>query len=290
MIDYVNFSPIPSLIGGLLIGIGVIIFFVSNGRLAGVSGIVNNALTKTHDRTINCLFLLGLVLGPIIYMFFYQITLIFDMTSSMPIIIFGGLMVGFGTKVSSGCTSGHGVCGISRFSIRSIVATILFILSAIMTVLIFQLTGLSWHFQLKVAALLMIQKILTLLSGVVFGLGLTISSMTNPAKVIGFLNIFGLWDPSLGFVMGGAILIAAPFFYFFENKNNLVLTSKINLPNKSNIDFSLVIGALLFGVGWGAVGFCPGPAVSSIALLNPFSLLFVVSMIVGFYISKFVEN
>ena len=136
----------------------------------------------------------------------------------------------------------------------------------------------------------MIQKILTLLSGVVFGLGLTISSMTNPAKVIGFLNIFGLWDPSLGFVMGGAILIAAPFFYFFENKNNLVLTSKINLPNKSNIDFSLVIGALLFGVGWGAVGFCPGPAVSSIALLNPFSLLFVVSMIVGFYISKFVEN
>ena len=79
----------------------------------------------------------------------------------------------------------------------------------------------------------MIQKILALLSGVVFGLGLTISSMTNPAKVIGFLNIFDLWDPSLGFVMGGAILIAAPFFYFFENKNHLVLTSKINLPNKS---------------------------------------------------------
>ena len=136
----------------------------------------------------------------------------------------------------------------------------------------------------------MIQKILTLLSGVVFGLGLTISSMTNPAKVIGFLNILDLWDPSLGFVMGGAILIAAPYFYFFENKNHLVLTSKINLPNKSNIDFSLVIGALLFGVGWGAVGFCPGPAVSSIALLNPFSLLFVASMIAGFYISKFVEN
>ena len=90
----------------------IVVFFVSNGRLAGVSGIVNNALTKTHDRTINCLFLLGLILGPIIYMFFYQITLIFDMTSSMPIIIFGGLMVGFGTKIGCGCTSGHGVCGI----------------------------------------------------------------------------------------------------------------------------------------------------------------------------------
>ena len=136
----------------------------------------------------------------------------------------------------------------------------------------------------------MIQKILALLSGVVFGLGLTISSMTNPAKVIGFLNIFDLWDPSLGFVMGGAILIAAPFFYFFENKNHLVLTSKINLPNKSNIDFSLVIGALLFGVGWGAVGFCPGPAVSSIALLNPFSLLFVCAMILGFYLSQVINK
>ena len=78
----------------------------------------------------------------------------------------------------------------------------------------------------------MVQKILVLISGVVFGLGLTISSMTNPAKVIGFLDIFGVWDPSLGFVMGGAILIASPFLYIFKNKSHLILTSKIELPNK----------------------------------------------------------
>ena len=132
----------------------------------------------------------------------------------------------------------------------------------------------------------MVQKILALFSGLIFGLGLTVSSMTNPAKVIGFLDILGTWDPSLGFVMGGAILVAAPLLYFFENKNHLILVSQVELPNKSNIDSSLVIGALLFGVGWGMVGFCPGPAISSIALLQPLPLLFIGSMIVGFYLSQ----
>ena len=136
----------------------------------------------------------------------------------------------------------------------------------------------------------MTQKILALFSGTIFGLGLTLSSMTNPAKVIGFLDILGTWDPSLGFVMGGAILVVAPLLYFFENKNHLILVSQIELPKKSNIDFFLVVGALLFGIGWGMVGFCPGPAISSIALLSPFSLLFVGSMIVGFYLSQLIKK
>ena len=81
----------------------------------------------------------------------------------------------------------------------------------------------------------MMLRILSFFSGLVFGLGLAISSMTNPAKVIGFLDIFGTWDPSLGFVMGGAILITAPLLYFLKNKNHLILTSKIELPNNSNV-------------------------------------------------------
>ena len=137
---------------------------------------------------------------------------------------------------------------------------------------------------------LMPQKVLSLFSGLIFGLGLTLSSMTNPAKVIAFLDIFGAWDPSLGFVMGGAILIASPLLYFFKNRNHLIIVSHIELPNKKNIDFSLVIGALLFGIGWGMVGFCPGPAISSIALLNSFSLLFIGSMIVGFYLSQIIKK
>ena len=136
----------------------------------------------------------------------------------------------------------------------------------------------------------MVKKILALFSGLIFGLGLTLSSMTNPKKVIGFLDIFGTWDPSLGFVMGGAIFITAPLLYFFKKRNHLILASQIELPNKKNIDFSLIGGALLFGVGWGMVGLCPGPAISSIALLNSFSLLFVFSMIVGFYLSKIIKK
>ena len=142
-IDMVNFTPIHSFIGGLLIGMAVILFFISNGRLAGVSGIVNNSLTISQNRTVNLLFLFGLILGPVIFMIFTQNTIPFSMTTSIPIIIFGGLLVGIGTKIGSGCTSGHGVCGISRFSIRSIVATVLFIFAAMMTVFIFKLIGLG---------------------------------------------------------------------------------------------------------------------------------------------------
>ena len=142
-IDFTNFTPTSASIGGLLIGAAVVIFFISNGRLAGVSGIVNNTLTTNHNRVINLLFLFGLILGPLVYMFFFQTTIPLVMTSSIPIIIVGGLLVGIGTKIGSGCTSGHGVCGISRYSTRSILATVLFILSAIITVYIFKLKDFS---------------------------------------------------------------------------------------------------------------------------------------------------
>ena len=138
-INFANFTPFSAFLGGILIGIAVIIFFVSNGRLAGVSGIVNDSLTRSRNRTVNLLFLFGLILGPIIFMIFTQKTIPFSITTSIPIIIFGGLLVGIGTKIGKGCTSGHGVCGISLFSIRSIIATVVFILAAMITVSIFKL-------------------------------------------------------------------------------------------------------------------------------------------------------
>ena len=142
-IDLINFTPLSSFIGGLLIGLAVIIFFISTGRLVGVSGIANNLLTRSSNRLINALFVLGLILGPLIFMFFSKNPIPFIVTNSIPIIIIGGLLVGIGTKIGSGCTSGHGVSGISRFSIRSIVATILFIFSGILTVLFFNYVGLN---------------------------------------------------------------------------------------------------------------------------------------------------
>ena len=132
--NIVNFTPQSAFLGGIIIGFAVIIFFIGNGRLAGVSGIVNAALVSKQNRTDNFLFIIGLVLGPIFYVFFTKINIPFLITPSLPIIISAGLLVGIGTKIGSGCTSGHGICGISRLSLRSITATIIFMITAIITV------------------------------------------------------------------------------------------------------------------------------------------------------------
>ena len=132
--NVINFTPLSALAGGIIIGLAVILFFIGNGRLAGVSGIVNDTLVSKQNRTDNFLFVVGLVLGPIFYTFLTKINIPFLITSSLPIIISAGLLVGIGTKIGSGCTSGHGICGISRLSLRSITATIIFMITAIITV------------------------------------------------------------------------------------------------------------------------------------------------------------
>ena len=132
----INFTPISAFTGGLLIGFAAFLFFVFNGRMAGVSSIASDSVLKDHNRYDNLLFLIGLIIGPILYSFSgKEIESI--ITNSLPLLILGGLLVGVGTKIGNGCTSGHGVCGISRFSIRSITATIVFILTGVFTVLIF---------------------------------------------------------------------------------------------------------------------------------------------------------
>jgi len=132
--NVVNFTPLSAFVGGIIIGLAVILFFVGNGRLAGVSGIVNDTLVSKQKRTDNFLFIVGLVLGPIFYAFFTKNSIPFLITSSLPIIIIAGFLVGIGTKVGKGCTSGHGICGISLLSLRSIIATITFMITAIITV------------------------------------------------------------------------------------------------------------------------------------------------------------
>lgn len=120
-----------------------------------------------------------------------------------------------------------------------------------------------------------------LLSGTIFGLGLAVSGMMNPAKVIGFLDVAGDWDPTLAFVMVGALLVTVPAFRLVRNRPRPVLGESFDLPKKSAPDARLVGGATLFGVGWGLVGFCPGPAVAALATgLTPV-LAFVAAMLAG---------
>ena len=133
-------------------------------------------------------------------------------------------------------------------------------------------------------------RLISLLSGIIFGLGLTISGMVNPQKVLGFLNLFGEWDPSLIFVMVGAIIIFAPMHFIFKRKSRPIFAKEFQIINNRNIDKKLLIGSGLFGVGWGLAGLCPGPAIASISFLNPSSLIFVLFMFVGFFIANRIEK
>ena len=131
-------------------------------------------------------------------------------------------------------------------------------------------------------------KIVSLFCGIIFGIGLVISEMINPAKVLGFLNIFDKWDPSLAFVMIGALIVSTPLFHLFKKNDKPLFSSSFLISNNKEIDKRLIIGSILFGTGWGLVGLCPGPAISSLALLNISSVAFVFWMSIGFYIaSKF---
>ena len=134
--NIVNFTPVSAFTGGLIIGLAVVLFFVLNGRSIGISGIASNFLTSKNNRMDNLLFLIGLIIGPIIYKLITQDEINISISNSLLLLAIAGLLVGVGTRIGCGCTSGHGISGIGRFSLRSIVATVTFMIVGILTVLI----------------------------------------------------------------------------------------------------------------------------------------------------------
>ena len=133
--NIVNFTPLSALTGGLLIGLSVALFFILNGRMIGISGIASSLLTSNDKKIENFLFLIGLIIGPLIYNLFSSKEINISISNSLILLIIAGVMVGFGTRLGNGCTSGHGISGISRFSLRSIIATITFMIVGVLTVL-----------------------------------------------------------------------------------------------------------------------------------------------------------
>ena len=134
--NIVNFTPVSALSGGLLIGLSVALFFILNGRMVGISGIASSVLVLKDRRVDNFLFLFGLILGPLFYNLITGKEINISISNSIILLIIAGILVGLGTRLSSGCTSGHGISGISRFSLRSIIATITFMTVGMLTVLI----------------------------------------------------------------------------------------------------------------------------------------------------------
>lgn len=125
------------------------------------------------------------------------------------------------------------------------------------------------------------QIVAALLVGLVFGLGLIVSGMTDPSKVIGFLDLAGNWNPSLAFVMGGAILVGTIAFAFAGKRERSLLGATMRLPTATQVDRRLVLGSLAFGAGWGLAGYCPGPALASIASAGMKPLIFTLAMLAG---------
>ena len=132
--------------------------------------------------------------------------------------------------------------------------------------------------------------ITALLSGLVFGLGLIVSGMVNPAKVLGFLDLAGAWDPSLALVMAGAVAVGFFAFLAAKKRTRSLIGAEMKLPTASAINRRLLEGSALFGVGWGVAGFCPGPGLAALGMGEPKALVFVAAMLVGMGIFTWLEN
>ena len=124
------------------------------------------------------------------------------------------------------------------------------------------------------------------ISGLIFGFGLALAGMLNPSKVQGFLNIFGVWDPSLAFVMGGGIIVNAIGYYFVLKRDKPLFAEKFAIPTKKHIDKNLLIGSAIFGIGWGLAGLCPGPVISNVLLQPEDALIFLIIMIFGLFLGR----
>ena len=132
--------------------------------------------------------------------------------------------------------------------------------------------------------------LISFICGLLFGLGLIISGMANPAKVLGFLDLAGNWDPSLAFVMAGAILIGFFAFLYAGRRKTTLLGKELKLPAAAQIDRRLIVGSLLFGAGWGLAGFCPGPALVGLGMGLPKAMLFVLAMLAGMVLFEVIER
>mmetsp|Transcript_36977 Transcript_36977/g.68926 ORF Transcript_36977/g.68926 Transcript_36977/m.68926 type:complete len:354 (-) Transcript_36977:397-1458(-) len=296
------FTPIESGVGGLLIGLSAALAYLGDGKITGISGIagpflrgVGTCQPLKDGQRWKALFLLGLVLGGLANLFNQGFAYPQALDMSVARYCVGGVFVGMGTRAGRGCTSGHGICGLPRLALRSWIAVPTFMGIAAATVAItrhaakldaagpWKVAELQWPPQwefpvaaaassliLTILAVLLPQKprsiVSPLVCGIIFGLGLGVSGMTNQAKVLDFLDFGGTWDPSLAFVMGMGLCVSFPAFMVAEREGKTPLCGEectFEKPSKTGNYGSLVLGAVFFGLGWGLVGICPGPAIAA---------------------------
>lgn len=318
-------SFVYGILGGLLIGISAAILLVFSGDMLGACGIVSSislapkaAMQKAEQQWKLVLLASFCLTSNLFFASEYQDEGDALARLSPWAFFLGGLLVGFGTKLGNGCTSGHGICGLARFSTRSLASVCTFMCVGIVTAYLTQAsttpfpkdifaflrndeaTELTmWPKTASVVVMFMALAALmapsfhdlslsnsrkklapAAISGALFAVGLYVSRMVFPKYVFGFLNLGLLarggdnWDPTLMFVMGGGVLVSVVSYQFIDGYS-LVLPrdktlskpillsdgAKFNIPSNHTIDKELILGAILFGLGWGITGLCPGPAI-----------------------------
>lgn len=132
--------------------------------------------------------------------------------------------------------------------------------------------------------------VVNLALGLLFGIGLVVSGMSDPAKVLNFLDLFGTWDPSLAFVMGGGVLVAFVGYRLVFTRQRPIFAGGFSVPTRKDIDRPLVLGAAIFGIGWGLGGFCPGPALTALGLAAPGTLAFLPAMFIGLWLGRYLRE
>eukprot|EP00002_Diphylleia_rotans_P005970 TRINITY_DN1520_c0_g1_i1.p1 TRINITY_DN1520_c0_g1~~TRINITY_DN1520_c0_g1_i1.p1 ORF type:complete len:330 (-),score=64.36 TRINITY_DN1520_c0_g1_i1:265-1254(-) len=314
----VPLAPLLPSLGGSLLALSTSMNLSLFGRITGISGILNNAfVTPNQERQWRYSFLSGLVSGGLV-LTALKPEWIGPFTTALPITALAGFLVGAGALMGNGCTSGHGLCGLPRFSVRSFSAISTFMISgafaAIMRSRVLSSEALNANVPsvanptqitagiailLAIAAFVAKPKpkkdedfdhhpesaldlTLTYLTGLLFGVGLGISGMCMPHKVTGFLNFVDNWDPSLMFVMGSGVTINALFFAKILSSSTPLMRRKFGVPANRKVDVRLLIGSVLFGLGWGLAGLCPGPGVVGLASGSFASYVYMASLLVGF--------
>lgn len=319
-----------ALFGGALLSLSTILNLAILGRISGLSGMTfavssfnveQGAVWKfTFLAGIVCMcYSLFAVFGRSLAFGDYDYY-IFDsrgvMTEDLSILgwLLGGLLVGVGTKVGNGCTSGHGVCGLARLSPRSFVAVGVFIgcgvavatfkhyipfldndtdfgdgyydvfrvIASVAIVAVAIVTVVLCGYALSAkSGTKRVEPVLSFVFGLVFGLGLCLAGMCRRTKIIAFLTLREGWDPSLGFVMLAAVGINLPVFQYLLRKTaRPLLCEAYEVPRKKTVDTEIVLGPALFGAGWGICGLCPGPGLVNTFMITH-GILFLVSLVIG---------
>eukprot|EP00304_Pavlova_gyrans_P012400 CAMPEP_0206060128 /NCGR_PEP_ID=MMETSP1466-20131121/50530_1 /ASSEMBLY_ACC=CAM_ASM_001126 /TAXON_ID=44452 /ORGANISM="Pavlova gyrans, Strain CCMP608" /LENGTH=493 /DNA_ID=CAMNT_0053435461 /DNA_START=69 /DNA_END=1550 /DNA_ORIENTATION=+ len=304
--------------GGIVIALATSMHLLLRGRITGISGIcqgISSLSLAFSRRTWRLAFLIGMVIGACLMAEAMPTAYAADaLDPTVSVAAVAGVLVGVGTKLGSGCTSGHGVCGLPRFSKRSFTSVLTFCFVGAATAVVMSASGLragspaapsqelryvALALGVACAALLFatakkkdpahsvhqssesVDVALSLAVGIVFAVGLSVAQMTRPSRVVGFLDPTQGWDPTLAFVLFSAVLFNLCSFRYILRRQTPIMACEFEIPTNKDLTVELVGGAVIFGAGWGLSGLCPGPAVCVLAAGKPYAIAWAIPFIVG---------